>query len=238
MARIDDEEITRLSDHLVEKYRGTLDEDIVTGAVGQAREEVESSSQVSDFGPIFVQRRTEELLHEHASAQGLDLDQVQQILFIDDENTGRSRMAAAIANAKGEGLIRARSAGIDPGDGIPAVVDEVIRSRDMEPEPDEVSPITGKAALASDIVVTIGLDEEQLTKLPAHGLHQVDWEDISRLDDSISADNLSPVFDELESRVDELIHSLSHEEVTDREVDPEVEKELDEVIDELRSGED
>ncbi|MFX0538540.1 low molecular weight phosphatase family protein [Ornithinimicrobium sp. Y1847] len=234
MARIDDDELNKLTEHLIEKYRGSLDEDTVRTAVGTAREEVEETSEISDFGPIFVQRRTEELLRERAKEQDLDLDQVQQVLFIDDENTGRSRMAAAIANASGEGLVRARSAGVSPAEEIPDTVDEVIRDRGLEPEPDEVPPITGKAALASDVVVTLGLSEEELAEMPAHGLHQIDWEDVKPLDGS-SAEDLGAAFDLLKERVEELVHTLLHDELGSREVDPEVQKELDDVLEELHA---
>ena len=234
MARIDDDELSRLTKHLIEKYRGSLDDETVGTAVEQARQEVESSSELADFGPIFVQRRTEELLRERAGEDGLDLDQVQQILFIDDENTGRSRMAAAIANSRGEGLVRARSAGVDPADEVPETVDEVIRERGLEPEPDEVSPITGKAALASDLVVTLGLSDEELAELPAHGLHQIDWSDVTPLDGS-STEQLGSAFDLLEERVGELVDTLVHDDLTAREVDPEVQEELDEVMADLHS---
>lgn len=238
MAHADDNEIDLLARHLTEKYSGTFDDDEIREAISQARGELEEQSSQSDFLPVFIQRRTEELLHERAGERGLDLDQVQQILFLDDRNTGRSQIAAAVANGRGEGMLRARSGGIEPGEEVHDRVVQLLEERGYGAEEAEVTPMTGKAALASDVVGTLGLTDEQKHEMPAHGLHQIDWDDLEPLPADADAEAWSGAMEEIERRVEELVTALLHDRMGDREVEPEVEEELDEVLGELHEGED
>lgn len=233
MVHADDNEVELLIRHLAEKYSGTFEREEIEESVARAQREVEEGASHGDFLPVFIQRRTEELLRERAGERDLDLGQVQQILFMDDRNTGRSQIAAAVANGKGDGLIRARSGGVAPGDTVQERILELLRERGYDAEEAEVNPMTGKAALASDVVVTMGLTEEEKQEMPSHGLHQIDWDDLGPIPDEASGADLGGVFDDIEARVDELVQALLHEEVGAREVDPEVSEELDRVIGDL-----
>lgn len=235
MAETPVDEFEALTRHLVAKYEGTFDEETIQRAVDQARGTVEDNAEVDDFVPTFTQRRAESLLEEEARNRGFELRQVKQILFMDDHNTARSQIAAAIANGHGDGLIRARSAGVSPGEAVSDQVVQLLRDNGLEPDTEEANPLTGMAALSSDVVVTMGLSDEQKEEMPVHGLSQVDWDDLGSLENA-SADELRAAFDETKARVDEFIDELLSESVGQREVDPEVEKELEETISDLHNN--
>ncbi|KUG58367.1 hypothetical protein AVL62_10645 [Serinicoccus chungangensis] len=158
------------------------------------------------------------------------------MLFVDDANTGRSHVAAVIANGRGEGLIRARSGGVVPGEQIRPEIQELLRDRGFDPDEFTVTPMTGKLVLTSDVVVTMGLSDEEKVQMPTHGLHQVDWDDLTSLE---GRSDLDVAFGEIEARVSELVDALLEKEkdLAEREADPEVEEELRRVIGELHDPE-
>lgn len=233
MVHADDNEVELLVRHLAEKHSGTFDESEVADAVQTARSELQQDASQAGFLPVFIQRRAEELLRERADEKGIDLARVQQILFMDDANTGRSQIAAAVANGKGDGLIRARSGGVEPGEQMQGKVADVLHERGYDaPDAKDVTPMTGKATLASDLVVTMGLSDEEKQAMPTHGLHQIDWDDLGSVAD-LSAEDLRAAFDDIERRVEELVRALLEDGPEGREVDPEVEQEIDEAISSL-----
>ncbi|WP_419177479.1 low molecular weight phosphatase family protein [Serinicoccus chungangensis] len=197
---------------------------------------MEQEARIDEFLTVFVQRRAEELLAEQARERGIDLAHVTQVLFVDDANTGRSHVAAVIANGRGEGLIRARSGGVVPGEQIRPEIQELLRDRGFDPDEFTVTPMTGKLVLTSDVVVTMGLSDEEKVQMPTHGLHQVDWDDLTSLE---GRSDLDVAFGEIEARVSELVDALLEKEkdLAEREADPEVEEELRRVIGELHDPE-
>ena len=66
--------------------------------------------------------------------------------------TGRSHLAAVVANGCGEGLIRARSGGVTPGESIRPEIQDLLRRRGFDPEQLSVTAMTSKLVLTSDVV--------------------------------------------------------------------------------------
>lgn len=235
MAKADQNEIDLLHRALVGKYDGTLTSEEIRAAIDQARDELEQDASNSEFLTVFVQRRSEELLRERAKGRGIDLAHVKQVLFVDDANTGRSHIAAVIANGRGEGLIRARSGGVTPGDEIRPEIQDLLRDKGFDPDEFTVTPMTGKLVLTSDVVVTMGLSEEEKVQMPTHGMQQIDWDEMTTLE---GRDDLAAAFSEIEAKVSELVDSLLEKDLAAREVDPEVDEEVRTVIRELHDGTD
>lgn len=235
MAKADQNEIDLLHRALVGKYDGTLTSEEIRAAIDQARDELEQDASNSEFLTVFVQRRSEELLRERAKGRGIDLAHVKQVLFVDDANTGRSHIAAVIANGRGEGLIRARSGGVTPGDEIRPEIQDLLRDKGFDPDEFTVTPMTGKLVLTSDVVVTMGLSEEEKVQMPTHGMQQIDWDEMTSLE---GRDDLAAAFAEIEAKVSELVDSLLEKDLAAREVDPEVDEEVRTVIRELHDGTD
>lgn len=237
MAEADQHEIELLHRALVGKYDGTLTADDISAAIDQARSELEQQASVTEFLTVFVQRRSEEILRERAQERGINLDHVNQVLFVDDANTGRSHIAAVIANGRGEGLIRARSGGVTPGEAIRPEIQDLLRRKGFDPDAFTVTPMTGKLVLTSDVVVTMGLTEQEKVQMPTHGMQQIDWDDMTTLQGR-DAEGLEAAFGEIEAKVGDLVDSLLEKDLASRDVDPHVEQEVRTVIRELHEGKD
>lgn len=233
MAEADQHEIDLLRRALAARFDGTLSEQDVDAAVAQAREELEREASVGEFLTVFIQRRSEELLRQSARERGVDLAHVKQILFVDDANTGRSQIAAAIANGQGEGLLRARSGGVTPGEQLRPEIAALLRDKGHDPEDHTVTAMTGKMVLTSDVVVTMGLTEEEKVQMPTHGLQQIDWDDLTSLE---GRTDLDAAYERIAAKVGELVDALLGRDVAAREVDPEVQREVQQVIDDLHAG--
>ncbi|WP_022925912.1 hypothetical protein [Serinicoccus marinus] len=87
--------------------------------------------------------------------------------------------------------------------------------------------------LTSDVVVTMGLTEEEKVQMPTHGLQQIDWDDLTSLE---GRTDLDAAYERIAAKVGELVDALLERDVAAREVDPEVEREVEQVIDDLHAG--
>ena len=87
--------------------------------------------------------------------------------------------------------------------------------------------------LTSDVVVTMGLTEEEKVQMPTHGLQQIDWDDLTSLE---GRTDLDAAYERIAAKVGELVDALLERDVAAREVDPEVQREVQQVIDDLHAG--
>ncbi|OLT17562.1 hypothetical protein BJF86_14930 [Serinicoccus sp. CNJ-927] len=87
--------------------------------------------------------------------------------------------------------------------------------------------------LTSDVVVTMGLTEEEKVQMPTHGLQQIDWDDLTSLE---GRTDLDAAYERIAAKVGELVDALLGRDVAAREVDPEVQREVQQVIDDLHAG--
>jgi arsenate reductase len=126
------------------------------------------------------------------------------VLFVCVHNAGRSQMAAAFLTTLGGGRIEVRSAGSQPADKVnPAAVAAMAElGIDMSAEIPKI--LTTEAVKESDVVITMGCGDE-CPYFP--GKRYEDWV----LDDPAGQgiEAVRPIRDEIKSRVETLIESLS-----------------------------
>src|SRR4051812_3566646 len=79
-----------------------------------------------------------------------------EVLFVCVHNAGRSQMAAALLEHRGQGRIRVRSAGSEPAAQINPVVVEAMSEIGLDVSEQFPKPLTGEAVRAADVVVTMG----------------------------------------------------------------------------------
>jgi arsenate reductase (thioredoxin) len=123
------------------------------------------------------------------------------ILFLCVHNAGRSQMAAGFARRR-DG-ITVLSAGSEPAASLnPAVVD-AMRERGINLDGERPQRLTDEMARTADVVVTMGCGDACPVYL---GKRYVDWE----LEDPAgrSLEEVRPIRDEIERRVDALIGEL------------------------------
>jgi len=85
---------------------------------------------------------------------------LKKILFVCVENAGRSQMAEAFANKYGNEKVIASSAGNKPADKVNLVVVDVLKEKGIDISKNQPKLITAKMAMDSDLVVTMGCNDQ------------------------------------------------------------------------------
>jgi protein-tyrosine-phosphatase len=130
-----------------------------------------------------------------------------QVLFVCVHNAGRSQMAAALLDHHAHGRVDVRSAGSAPADTINPAVREVMAEIGIDLAGAQPELLTSDAVEASDVVITMGCGD---TCPIFPGKRYLDWQ----LPDPAGKciDEVRPIRDEIEIRVQTLIASLSLDE--------------------------
>ena len=126
------------------------------------------------------------------------------VLFVCVHNAGRSQMAAGFLTALSDGAVDVRSAGSMPGDQINPVAVEAMAEVGIDIASNQPKVLTDQAVQDSDVVITMGCGDA----CPFYpGKRYEDWE----LEDPAGKDieTVRAVRDEIKSRVEELIRSLT-----------------------------
>ncbi len=131
---------------------------------------------------------------------------VPEVLFVCVHNAGRSQMAAAFLDQMAHGEVIVRSAGSAPADEINAAVVEAMLEVGIDISQEFPKPLTDDGVREADVVITMGCGDE-CPFFP--GKRYEDWE----LDDPAgkTLDQIRPIRDELRSRVQSLLASLTAE---------------------------
>jgi arsenate reductase (thioredoxin) len=133
--------------------------------------------------------------------------QVPEVLFVCVHNAGRSQMAAALLDYRAQGRVHVRSAGSDPADRINPAVAEAMLELGVDISKEFPKPLTDEVVRAADVVITMGCGDACPIYL---GKRYLDWE----LDDPAgkSLEDVRPIRDEIDRRVQVLIEELSLQE--------------------------
>lgn len=97
---------------------------------------------------------------------------MKTVIFACVHNAGRSQMAAAFANALGEGKLQALSAGTAPGDRVHPEVIDVMREAGIDLSHARPQKLTADLAQGADLLITMGCGEN-CPYVP--GLQVEDW---------------------------------------------------------------
>jgi arsenate reductase len=121
------------------------------------------------------------------------------------ENAGRSQMAAALLDAKADGVVKVRSAGSEPAERVNPNVVEALAEVGLDVAKEFPKPITDEAVRAADVVITMGCGDA----CPIYpGKRYEDWD----LDDPAGAslDGVRRIRDEIDRRVARLLDEIAH----------------------------
>lgn len=127
-----------------------------------------------------------------------------EVLFLCVHNAGRSQMAAALLAEKAAGRVVVHSAGSDPGEALNPAVVEVMAERGIDITGEKPKALTDDVARRVDVIVTMGCGDT----CPVYpGKRYVDWELVDPAGRPV--DEVRPIRDEIERRVDALIAELT-----------------------------
>ncbi len=198
-------EYERIVEELLERHAGTFTREEVEGVVHDSRSRLEATATVETYLPVFVQRFARERLGSLARDRGGPEKGAVRLLFVCNGNAGRSQMAAAFAAAIGEGRCLASSAGINPLQSVLPEVESAMRERGIELPETFPKPVTEDVMSAADVVIGLGVAEEQLPE----ARRTVLW-DIPPVIDR-SPEEVREARDDIEQRVAELVADLDEE---------------------------
>jgi arsenate reductase (thioredoxin) len=126
------------------------------------------------------------------------------VLFVCVHNAGRSQMAAGYLQHLGSGRVQVLCAGSQPAHEINPVAVEAMAEEGIDIAGNQPKILTAEAVQESDVVITMGCGDE-CPYFP--GKRYEDW----KLDDPAGRgiDAVRPIRDEIRSRVEVLLDSLS-----------------------------
>jgi arsenate reductase (thioredoxin) len=131
------------------------------------------------------------------------MKQVPEVLFVCVHNAGRSQMAAALLDHHARGRVHVRSAGSAPGEHINPAVATAMEEIGLDLSQEFPKLLTDGFVRAADVVITMGCGDA----CPIYpGTRYLDWE----LEDPAgkSLDDVRPIRDEIDRRVQELLSEL------------------------------
>lgn len=198
-----EEYLKRLAAELSEQFAGTFGEETVERYVLESYASLLRSATVKAHLANRVTRFALDRLTALAQAKGALARDVPEVLFVCEQNAGRSQMAAALTDQLSQGRVHVRSAGSMPaGELNPAVV-QAMQEIGLDVGQAFPKPLTDDVVQAADVVITMGCGDA----CPLYpGKQYQDWE----LDDpeKLSIEDVRRVRDEIRDHVEALLGSL------------------------------
>ena len=196
-------ELQRVSNDLAIRFQGVFAAQTVERYVFESYAALYRTAKIKQFLVLMTENFARERLLALAQSGGHIAKEAPEVLFVCVHNAGRSQMAMAMLQAKGEGRVHVRSAGSAPGSEInPAVIDAMseIGLNLVGAFP---KPLTDDVVRAADYVITMGCGDA----CPSYpGKTYLDWE----LTDPAHQDvgSVRRIRDEIGVRVDQLLATI------------------------------
>ncbi|MDO7883623.1 arsenate reductase ArsC [Salinibacterium soli] len=195
--------LERLAAELTERFAGVFSAETIERYVLESYTSILRASTVRTHVAVRTARFATDRLTALAQAKGAIERPVPEVLFVCEQNAGRSQMAAVLTNHLGAGRVHVRSAGSAPsGELNPAVV-AAIAELGLDLSEEFPKPLTDDVVQAADVVITMGCGDA-CAIYP--GKRYEDWE----LDDpaGLDLDGVRRVRDDIRARVETLLGEL------------------------------
>ncbi|NYF09073.1 protein-tyrosine-phosphatase [Leifsonia sp. AK011] len=196
--------LRRLADELAEKFAGIFSAETVERYVLESYTGLLRTSKVKAHLASQTIRFATDRLTALAQAKGAIESPVPEVLFVCEQNAGRSQMAAVLTKSLSEGRVHVRSAGSSPVAELNPAVVAVMAELGLDMAEEFPKPLTDDVVQAADVVVTMGCGDA-CAIYP--GKRYLDWE----LTDpaGLSLDEVRVIRDDVKSRVEELLATLA-----------------------------
>ncbi|MDQ1082677.1 MULTISPECIES: arsenate reductase ArsC [Microbacterium] len=148
--------LARLADELSRKFTGIFATETVERYVLESYTGLLRTSKVKAHLASQTVRFATDRLTALAQAKGAILHDVPEVLFICEQNAGRSQMAAVITASLSGGRVHVRSAGSMPAAELNPSVVEAITELGLDIAEAFPKPLTDDVVQAADIVITMG----------------------------------------------------------------------------------
>ena len=131
------------------------------------------------------------------------MNDVPEVLFVCVHNAGRSQMAAALLDHHANGKVVVRSAGSDPADRLNPAVVAAMAEVGLDLSRELPKPLSEASVKAADVVITMGCGDA-CPVFP--GKRYLDWQLADPAGQDLDA--VRPIRDEIDQRVQALLHEL------------------------------
>lgn len=148
--------LARLAEELSDKFRGVFAAETVERYVLESYTSLLRTSKVKAHLASQTVRFATDRLTALAQAKGAIAREVPEVLFICEQNAGRSQMAAVLTNALSGGRVHVRSAGSMPAAALNPAVVAAIEEIGLDVTDAFPKPLTDDVVQAADVVVTMG----------------------------------------------------------------------------------
>lgn len=192
-----------LSLQLTERFEGTFNAETVERYVLESYTALLRAATVKAHLANRVIHFATDRLTALAQAKGAVAHDVPEVLFVCEQNAGRSQMAAVLMHALAGELVHVRSAGSMPAADLNPAVVAALQELGLDVTQEFPKPLTDDVVQAADVVVTMGCGDA----CPVYpGKRYLDW----KLDDpdDLPLDEVRRVRDEVRAHVEALLAEL------------------------------
>ena len=194
--------VRQAAEALADEFAGIFSKETIERYISESVD-VLGDGRINVFVPVLAHRFARERLKALAQVEGMITKEMPEVLFVCAHNAGRSQMAAGLVDLRSGGRIHVRSAGSDPAETINPAVIAAMAELGVDMSEEFPKPLTDEVVRAADVVITMGCGDA----CPIYpGKRYEDWE----LEDPAgkSLDDVRPIRDDLDSRVQKLIAEL------------------------------
>ena len=195
--------LKRLADDLAERFEGVFGRETVERYVLESYTGLLRTSKVKAHLASQTIRFATDRLTALGQAKGAIESPVPEVLFVCEQNAGRSQMAALLTKSLSNGRVHVRSAGSSPVAELNPAVVEVMNEIGLDLGEEFPKPLTDDVVQAADVVITMGCGDA-CAIYP--GKRYLDWELTDPAGRSI--DEVRAIRDEIRDRVNTLLGEL------------------------------
>lgn len=195
--------LQRLATELSTQYEGTFGQETIERYVLESYTALLRTSVVKAHLITRTDRFAKDRLAALAQAKGAIGRHVPEILFVCEQNAGRSQLAALLTSALSGGAVHVRSAGTAPAAYIHDDVEVVMGELMLDASESFPKPLTDDVVQAADVVITMGCGDA----CPVYpGKRYEDWQ----LPDPAghSLDEVRAIRDQIQENVENLLTGL------------------------------
>lgn len=195
--------LKRLAADLSAEFAGTFGQETVERYVLESYTALLRTATVKAHLANRVSRFVTDRLTALAQAKGALARDIPEVLFVCEQNAGRSQMAAALTGQLSQGRVHVRSAGSMPAAELNPAVVQAMQEIGLDVTHAFPKPLTDDVVQAADVVITMGCGDA----CPLYpGKQYQDWELADP--EKLSIDDVRRVRDEIRRHVEALLVSL------------------------------
>ena len=200
---VPDAVVAMITERFADRYEGIFSEDTIRRCIAESYGLLAEGATVASFLPLVTENFVAQRLRAVAHTEGKLPRECPRVLFVCDDNAGRSQVAAVLLQRAADGRIEVSSA----AGRRPAPIDETLKTTLLELDVDLdnafAKPLTDDLVRAADVVVTMGCGDA----CPVYpDKHYEDWD----IDDPTGKpiEQVRAIRDKIAEKVEDLLQRL------------------------------